>query len=335
MRCEHSAPGKCGASGWNMRARSFLTIATTRIRRRRGPCLRYWRPHRPRGASPFWARCWNSVALPSFYIGSWAAMRPNMGSTCWSAYAALAASWSRRLCGRDCRTAPRFSLKVPKQQANSYGSLRVRAMPSFLRVPGASGSNRRWKGFWPSGCHALLPALRAALAILQPVPRGSLHDLADGIRESHGPVSMYRAGPLAHWQAAPVSDRAVHPGGRSQVAPEEVRHTHHGRRADYYFDRDPNASVGGPQQSVCLGRAAGSARVRYDRIPGRLCQDHTRAKSRADSKAEIPVPGSPGSSIRRRASDHAVARRILDRDERTIHQAVQTQPADRALASES
>ena len=81
-------------------------------------------------------------------------------------------------------------------------------------------------------------------------------------------------GPVADQQAARVSDRAVHPRGRPEVAPEKGRHADHGRRPDHHLDRVPTllwADLRYPYVWIALAGAAG---LRLDRLPGRLRQDH-------------------------------------------------------------
>ena len=96
-----------------------------------------------------------------------------------------------------------------------------------------------------------------------------------------------------------VSDRPVHPRRRPQVAPEEGRHAHHGRRADHHLDRDPHAAVGGPAISLRVDRDRGAAGLRLDRLPGRLRQGHQAAQPGADRPAQAGLPVRHGLRVRR------------------------------------
>ena len=97
-------------------------------------------------------------------------------------------------------------------------------------------------------------------------------------------------GPWLIGKLRAVSDRAVHPRRRPQVAPEEGGHADHGRRADHHLDRGADAAVGGPALSLCLDRAGGADRVRLDRLSRRLREDHAAAEPRADRPAQAGLP---------------------------------------------
>ena len=180
------------------------------------------------------------------------------------------------------------------EQSEEAGEFAPANSPARRRHP-VQGFARRahrasaWRKSWRN--HAVLPALRKAVAAGVRIPRLSLRHLAHRLRQPDRAVPLRRAGPLADRQAAPVSDRPVHPRRRPQIAPEESRHAHHGRRADHRFDRYPHAALGGPAQLVRLDRGLDAAGLRRDRFRGRLRQSRQAPQSGADGAAQDAVPG--------------------------------------------
>ncbi len=165
-------------------------------------------------------------------------------------------------------TAPRIFLRIPAEAGDfAARRWRSRAMRCCSRARAACTWRGRSRKQGDGGMEEVLgPArysccylcftLRTALPVGQPVPRLPLHHLSHGVRQPDGAVPVHRAGALADRQAARVSDRAIHPRGRAEIAPEEGRHAHHGRRADHHFDRGSDAAVGGPALSLRVDRAS-------------------------------------------------------------------------------
>ena len=124
------------------------------------------------------------------------------------------------------------------------------------RVRAACAWSGRWKGSWPNS-DALLSTLRTALPILQPASASSA--TPPSARRFASLTALFLCIALGPWlidKLRAVSDRPVHPRGRPEVAPEEGRHAHHGRRADHHLHRGSDAVVGGPALSLRVDRAS-------------------------------------------------------------------------------
>ena len=172
--------------------------------------------------------------------------------------------------------------------------------------------------------HALLSPLRTASPVHKPVPRFLVHHRPHRLREPDRVVPVHRARPVADQQAAPVSNRPIHPRRRSQIAPEEGRHADHGRRPHHHLHRHPDAALGRPALSLRVDRARRADRLRLDRLPGRLRQGHQAAQSGPLRQAQARLPVPRGLRLRGLAAGDARVRRFLHRDEHPVHQAVQT-----------
>ena len=120
-----------------------------------------------------------------------------------------------------------------------------------------------------------------------------------------------------------------------QVASEEGRHSHHGRRPHHHLDRRPHAALGRPQQPLRVDCHTHAPCLRLDRISGRLRQDHQTAQPRPQRQAQAALPVHRGILLRRRAALHAHLGRFQYRDEFPVHQDFQTVAADAAADGQS
>ena len=139
--------------------------------------------------------------------------------------------------GRLGSSFPTLSQSARKDGARSVGSVEgvYTATPGrtiargMRRTPVKSSLIslcRRWRPL------ALLAALRKAFSVLPPVPDLPVPDVSHGVCLRHGAAdrAVHRA--VGDSEAARVPDRPVRARRRAAVAPEEVGHADHGRRAD-------------------------------------------------------------------------------------------------------
>ena len=134
-------------------------------------------------------------------------------------------------------------------------------------------------------------------------------------------------------------DRAVGARRRPADAPHQGRHADDGRRADPGLDRGDDAAVGRSHQPLRLGRAAGDAGLRRDRLGRRLPEGRLPQSEGAVGAAEVRL--AVGDRARRRgvprvlgvgAGQHAAAEALLRLDQQRLQrQPVAEDRPDRAV----
>ena len=111
-------------------------------------------------------------------------------------------------------------------------------------------------------------------------------------------ASLHRAAdralhrPLRHPEAARIPDRPVHPRRRPPVAPEKIRHAHHGRRAHRHRHSAAHRALVRPRQPLRLDRRLLHARLRRHRFCRRLHQGRPAPQPRPHRARQALLAGS-------------------------------------------
>src|SRR5580658_4339691 len=307
-------------------ARSSGTIATIPILRPSRPC---WKcsGRRPRAAiSRCWAKCSNWDTSPNPCTAKQGAALRKAASTRSSPCRGRPALWPKKRGARVCRHSPCTFLNVPKTPANSSANWSSQATPSCSKDRAASKSSGPWRKSWRN--HAVFPALRKAIAARLGVPRLPVRHLPNRVRQPDRALSLYRPRSLADRQAAPVPDRPVYPRGRSRLAPEEGGYPHHGWCADHRVHRHPHLALGGPAQFLRVDRGPDATGLRRHRFRGRLFQSRPTPQSGTDRAPQDAVSGRSCFCSGCGADVYAHVRGLFHRHERSLSEALQTDPAD-------
>ena len=212
------------------------------------------------------------------------------GLMCSLGYAALPATWSRRPCARACRRRRvlfrrsrrrpgicRASLAREGDAILFKGSRGVAVEQALERLLALSASESCCTACSTSSC---FPSSARSASFGYVTFRTAFASL----------TALFLCivlGPVADRQAARIPDRTAHPRGRAEVAPEESRHADHGRRPDHDLDRDPDAALGGPAQSLCLGGAVRPGELRRHRLFRRLRQDPQAPQPGLTARQEV------------------------------------------------
>ena len=148
----------------------------------------------------------------------------------------------------------------------------------------------------------------------KPVPRLSLQHVSHGLRQPDRAVPLHRAGAVADRQAPAISNRPVYSRGGPQVASEEGRDAHHGRRAHHHLDRDSHAALGRsalPYVWVALLALMGYGLIGFLDDYNKLMAAEPRAYGKAQAAAAVRPRfrdgGDPAGRCRRKAIIHRIS----------------------------
>ena len=108
----------------------------------------------------------------------------------------------------------------------------------------------------------------------------------------HGAADRALHRPVRHSEAARVSDRPVHPRRRPAVAPEKVRHAHHGRRAHRHRHSAAHGALVRSCQPLRLDHRLLHPRLRRHRLCRRLHQGRPAAQPRPHRARQALLAGS-------------------------------------------